>query len=739
MSGSVRVLHVDDDPEFLAVAAAHLERADGSFEVLTAEDAATGLDRLAETDVDCVVSDYRMPGADGIEFLERVRAAHPDLPFVLFTGEGSETVASEAISAGVTDYLQKGTGTAQYEVLANRVRNAVERRRADREVKRLGRQFEALYDNPLVFAAVLEPDGTVRSVNETAEAATGVAAVDCEGDPFAEMPWWTDDPEAVRRQVERAAAGEATRYQVPFLTADGRVATAAGVMIPVEDGDGEVQSVIALGRDVTDAESYLRAAVDALPGPFVLFDTDGRLREWNDALPWATGRDPTSLGSTPLADLVVDEDRAAVAEAVERVRTTGRATVRARVDTGDGAVPFEFRFSRLSPPDDSAPSFVGVGYDVHERERREAALERLHAVTRDLLRAETPAEVADLVAEAAADVLGYPRNVVRLLDGDALRPVAVTDAARSEMGERPTYDVGEGTAGAAFAAGETTAYEDVAAVDDGYDRGGVRSSLFVPVGDHGVLGIGDTEVGTFDEAEVRLTETLAANAAVALDRLEEARARRAEAERLAEFADVVGHDLVTPLATASGWLAEARADHDDDRLGRVADALDRAEAVVEDLRTLTRTSSVEDPDPVDLAALARECWVATAGERGRLGVETDRSVPADEGLFARMLENLFRNSVEHGSTGSRKTESPDDAAGPTVTLGSLAGDDGFYVADDGPGIPETDRERVFESGYTTGAGAGLGLRIVERVAEAHGWSVRVTESETGGARFEVRL
>jgi PAS domain S-box-containing protein len=719
MNEPVRVLHVDDDPEFLAVAAAHLERADGAFEVLTATGAAAGLERLAETEVDCVVSDYRMPGTDGIEFLERVRTTHPDLPFVLFTGEGSEAVASEAISAGVTDYLQKGGGTAQYEVLANRVRNAVERRRADREAERLSRQFEALYDNPLVFAAVLAPDGTVRSVNETAEAAVGVPADDCEDRPFAEMPWWAGDAGTVRRQVERAGAGETTRFRVAFETADGRVAAATGAMVPVEDRDGDVRSVIALGQDVSAGDDPLRAAVDALAEPLVLFDADGRLREWNEALPRATGHDPATLGSRSATDLVVDDDREAVREAVERVRETGRATVRARLGTADdGPVPFEFRLSRLSPSGDPAPSFVAVCHDVRERERREAALERLHAVTRDLVRAETPAEVADLVARAVADVLGYPTNVVRLLDDGVLRPVAVTDAARSEMGERPTYDVGEGTAGTAFARGETRVYEDVATVEDGHDRGGVRASLFVPVGDHGVLGVGDTAVGTFDDAEVRLAETLAANAAVALDRL-------AETERLAEFAGVVGHDLVTPLAAASGWLAEARADHDDDRLGRVADTLDRAEAVVEDLRTLTRASAVEDPGPVDVAALARGCWAATAGERGRLRVETDRTVPADEGLLARLLENLFRNSVEHAG---------DDV---TVTVGDL--DDGFYVADDGPGVPADDRDRVFESGYTTGSGGGLGLRIVGRVAEAHGWSVRMAESETGGARVEVRL
>ncbi len=59
------------------------------------------------------------------------------------------------------------------------------------------------------------------------------------------------------------------------------------------------------------------------------------------------------------------------------------------------------------------------------------------------------------------------------------------------------------------------------------------------------------------------------------------------------------------------------------------------------------------------------------------------------------------------------------------------------VEDDGPGIPEADRESVFEAGFSTAnEGNGFGLAIVQQIAEAHGWTVTVSESEAGGARFE---
>ena len=125
-----RVLHVDDDRAFLDLAESFLTR--HGLAVTTAEGPDEAREVLASGGVDCVVSDYDMPGENGVEFLEWVRAERPKLPFVLFTGKGSEEVASEAISAGVTDYLQKETGTEQWRVLANRVENLVERRRSER-------------------------------------------------------------------------------------------------------------------------------------------------------------------------------------------------------------------------------------------------------------------------------------------------------------------------------------------------------------------------------------------------------------------------------------------------------------------------------------------------------------------------------------------------------------------------------------------------------------------------------
>lgn len=130
-SSTVEVLCVDDEADSADLTAIRLERIDERFAVETATSAREGYDHLEENDVDCVVSDYKMPEIDGLEFFERVREEYPDLPFVLFTGKGSSSVADDAQSKGVTGYLEKNADE-RYEVLAEQIRNAVEKHRSRR-------------------------------------------------------------------------------------------------------------------------------------------------------------------------------------------------------------------------------------------------------------------------------------------------------------------------------------------------------------------------------------------------------------------------------------------------------------------------------------------------------------------------------------------------------------------------------------------------------------------------------
>jgi PAS domain S-box-containing protein len=151
MVGTTRVLQVDDEQDFLEMSAALLERTGERIEVETAVDGESALQRLSEGDIHCVVSDYDMPGMDGLELLRAVRERHPRTPFILLTARGSEAVASEAISAGVDDYLQKGGGDEQYQLLANRVRNLVRQARAETS-------YREIFENASVGLTIRDED-----------------------------------------------------------------------------------------------------------------------------------------------------------------------------------------------------------------------------------------------------------------------------------------------------------------------------------------------------------------------------------------------------------------------------------------------------------------------------------------------------------------------------------------------------------------------------------------------------
>jgi len=133
----ISLVHVDDDSEFLSATDAFLTARAEDVEIDSITDPNAVLDYLERDDVDCVISDYSMPEMDGLALLERVRETWPELPFVLYTGRGSEELASEAIAAGVTEYVQKGGGTSHYDLLLQRVRNAVAAHRSHQRAEEL--------------------------------------------------------------------------------------------------------------------------------------------------------------------------------------------------------------------------------------------------------------------------------------------------------------------------------------------------------------------------------------------------------------------------------------------------------------------------------------------------------------------------------------------------------------------------------------------------------------------------
>lgn len=268
--------------------------------------------------------------------------------------------------------------------------------------------------------------------------------------------------------------------------------------------------------------------------------------------------------------------------------------------------------------------------------------------------------------------------------------------------------------------------------DPAYDRFGlgtyIGGRVEVDGGLYGTLCFADTtERGeSFTDTQRTFVELLTRWVSYELER-EQARTKlQRERDRFEEFASVVSHDLRNPLQTASGRAELLDETVESEHLPPLERALDRMDELIDDLLTLARKGMrVEDVTEVDLVALAGDAWATASTGAAALDIAPDRlRIRADESRVRQLLENLFRNSVEHARR---------DA---TVTVGRLA--DGFYVEDDGPGIPDDDREKLFDAGYSTSEeGTGFGLSIVKEIVTAHGWAVSATDADSGGARFEI--
>jgi PAS domain S-box-containing protein len=636
MTDRIRVLHVDDDPDIVDAATRTLEQEHCGVTVETAATASDGLHRLGEDEFDCVVAGYDLPEQTGVEFLDAVRKRQPDLPFILFTSDGSEAAASDAISAGVTEYHRADSGADPYVRLAHSVVDAVERTADGIEHAhntRRERVIEELHTTARAFMRATSEDAIAQITVDAARTILNMPAnaVHFADDNGLSPVTWTDQVEELIGIPPVFTPGDGLAWQA-FETGETRIHDdissnpdrynpstdiRSELILPLGDhgvlligsceagafDDTDVTLAQTLSvhakaaldrldrdRQLREEREFIDQALDTLDDLFYVIDTDGDLRRWNARFSEVTGYSDAEISTMSVRDFFPADERETISEAVSQAVEQGQTTVEAELRTADGElVPYEFTGTRLTDTDGEIAGAVGIGRDISQRRAYEQRLERQN-------------------------------------------------------------------------------------------------------------------------------------------------------ERLDEFTSIVSHDLRNPLTVAEGNLDLAKTECDSDYLDEVSDAHERMRALIDDLLTFARAGeTATDIESVALATMVQECWQTVETDRATLVVETDCQVRADPAKLRRLLANLLRNSVEHGSgrTGSDAEQGVDKT---TVSVGAVEDPDrdGFYVADDGPGVPPDDRERVFEEGYSTGEdGTGFGLKIVRRIADAHGWTVTVTESETGGARFEI--
>lgn len=798
---ALSVLCVDADPDTASTMASRL-----ADDAIVTESATNGPDALAaSSDADVVVLGDAVEGTTVTDLLDRLTP-----PVVCCPADGDESMASRMLDHGAVDYVPRRGEWGP--ALARRVRRVrwgktdPDGRGAMGEYECKIRQLQAtattlarVTDEMAVYRHVIE------AANNVLDFDLSFVGIEIDGwiVPIARSNDTAADG-ARTMSVEEGLVGKTFRTGEAYLVEDVAAADAvdpartdyrSGISVPVGDvgvfqavacergafdrSDLELAELLCahaaavLTRIASERESRrerdrFAALFENVPDPVVSYRYENGapiVEAVNPAFESVFAAD-SPVGKS-LDDLIVPEGRSERAVRInDRIAAGEQLDAEVERETATGRRTFLLRNVQLSAGETRAG--YAIYTDISDQKQHQETLTALQRTTRELIRIESETGIGDRLVEAAQRALSFPyAAVLRHHAGDdRLVPIAVSDrwgTLDSDLTGYLTFEAGNSLAWSAFESGETSVYADITAEPDvGRERPKVRAMMVVPIDGWGVFLVGSTAVDAFDGTDLDFARVLAASAEAAFDRTaRETTLREREGElaeqnqRLERFASVVSHDLRNPLTIARGRIDLAR-EGDRDQLDAADDALARIESIIEDVLQLAHDDAAVEPSLLDLAACARDAWATVETGEATLSVEDCGTVRADRSHLQQLFENLFRNSVEHGSTGSRPKA--DDSVEHGSTANRAAADDvgrderseggvsvrvgrfdgGFFVADDGPGIPPDEREAVFEYGHSNGGSSGLGLAIVEQIAEAHGWEVSVTDSAAGGARFEIR-
>jgi PAS domain S-box-containing protein len=468
--------------------------------------------------------------------------------------------------------------------------------------------------------------------------------------------------------------------------------------------DGAVTHIVGTARDITERidrqqnlEEY-KTIVEALADAVYMLNEEGQFTHVNDEFVELVGYDrKTIIGNTP--SLIKDDDSVEKAE-----HQLGRLL------SGDGPETVIFEVTIQPRTGDPIVCEDHMGVLPYEGEEFEGSVGVLRDITG---REESKRKLQRITSQYEALVENFPGGGVFLLDkdmrfvragGDNLAEIGLTSADFEGNTPNDLYP-------------DQTADEQVQYLKRTFDgeshtyrqefQGAHYELRTMPIRD--------------DTGEVIYAMAVSRDITQQVEQKHETQRQN---ERLEEFASIVSHDLQNPLGVAESYLELAQETGESEHITKARDAIKRSQTLITDLLTLARQGDqVDETDSVALANVADECWDTVETAAATLTVDATQSIKADRSRLKQLFENLYRNAVEHGG---------DDV---TVSVGAM--DDGFYVADTGPGIPESERADVFEAGYSTNEdGTGFGLRIIEQITNAHGWDISVVESDQGGARFE---
>ncbi len=737
MMDDIRVLFIDPLSD-AGVSPTTLSDAVTDLTVVEAAAMDDALDILSETRIDCVVSGYSLPNTDGVELVHIVRETRPNIPFILCTESGSEHAASRAISAGVSDYYRARDIDA--ETLAKRIEQTI-RPSSSNETDRRFDHYQSIVQAMGDGVYTLDTNGRMTAVNDTLVEMSGYAREELVGEHVSVL-LKDEDVERGSRVIKTLLADDEDVGQLQAL-----LHTVDGATIPCEARIGLLthndvfRGTVGVFRSIEEHEHVKRALREGKQRIEELHEVASQMEacQTADALCDLTVDAAESILQFDICGIDLIDDEYFVPAAISTGMTNDGYT-KLRTDQGvagkthqnhetyviedvrdePDAAPAQAEYrSLLSVPVGDVGVFQAGSRDVAAFDHDDAELaELLVSHTAETLRRirsqsalrESEGKYRTLVEQSHDAIYIYHDDTFEFVNK---RVCELTGYTRDELLGMNIWDLiypSDRETVERIASGRTqdgrSPHYEARVITKGGDILHIEFSV---------------RVITYEGRSANL-----GSARDVTDRKKRKQELKRQNERLEEFASVISHDLRNPLNVAQGNLELARERGDEHHFEKTKSSLQRMESLIADLLTLARQGQVvSDTESVELETVVQQAWANVETRDKTLVVADLDTINADHGRLQELFENLFRNAVDHAGDGT------------TVRVGELA--DGFFIEDDGPGIPPEERDAVFEHGHTTAkGGSGLGLSIVKGIANAHGWSICVRDGTDGGACFQIQ-
>ena len=509
--------------------------------------------------------------------------------------------------------------------------------------------------------------------------------------------------------------------------------------------------------DSDDLERRYRHLIENIQDAVVEFEfVDGEpiVRSANDAFEETFGYDEAEICGSSLNDRIVPDSQRRHASNIDSDTESGEITSNKLTrETASGMR--EFLHRSIPYPESEAIDGIAIYTDITEQERAKQKRQLIAETSRCIGEAQTLENGFETAIQAICEYTDWiygevwqPTNCDRDLSFTVGYTETVTTEPLLQASKGATFVTGEGLPGRVYESGSSEWITDVSAEPASVFK---RTAVAAELNLHAAFGapvVADGKVvavlvflldehRSSDRALIRDVTDVAAHLGGLVARKQAEAKVRQRNEQLETFADVVSHDLRNPLTVILGRLDQITPTSDDtEHIAAIERSATRMETMIADLLSFARSGQTVDAfHPVPLASVAQDSWQTVQLDNAEfdLRVPDNVTVEADPDRLMNVFENLFRNAREHN-------DSP-----VTIRVGLLnTGEElhgssaGFFIEDDGVGISPNNRDCIFECGVTTNAdGTGFGLSIVREVVESHGWMISATDSEMGGARFEI--